>query len=300
MIFHSSTKRRIAALTAERDTANARAAEMEARALALQSELESRKAREGDRKIIRYCGRTLVVHGKPGDPYFDGAGAGAEDDFLAFLLREPSQGTALDVGANIGLTSSVLSSAFASVHSFEPGAKAFAFLERTLEANGCRNVTLTNAAIGDAEGEILFFDNDISHSASHVITDTTLHQTGGYPVTLTTVDAYVKRASLNEVAFIKMDIEGHEMAALKGAQTTISDMKPAALVEFNPFTLLAFGNTNPREFLEFFRSLFPHVYRWRDGGPAEIANEGHVITFLHEVLVSEGCVADLYGTFRRL
>ena len=46
------------------------------------------------------------------------------------------------------------------------------------------------------------------------------------PVKLTTVDKIVSELDLQRVDFIKMDIEGSEQRALKGAQETIRRFKP--------------------------------------------------------------------------
>jgi hypothetical protein len=45
-------------------------------------------------------------------------------------------------------------------------------------------------------------------------------------VALTTIDKVVLELGLNHLGFIKMDIEGAEVAALWGAQITLSKYKP--------------------------------------------------------------------------
>ena len=51
--------------------------------------------------------------------------------------------------------------------------------------------------------------------------DATVDLESGIPVKLTTVDKIVSELDLRRVDFIKMDIEGSEQRALKGAQETI-------------------------------------------------------------------------------
>ena len=43
----------------------------------------------------------------------------------------------------------------------------------------------------------------------------------GYPVTATTIDSVVEKHSIETVDYLKMDIEGHELAALRGASRSL-------------------------------------------------------------------------------
>ncbi len=49
----------------------------------------------------------------------------------------------------------------------------------------------------------------------------------------TTVDDFVNRQNISVVDFLKIDVEGHEAAVLKGASTTISRDMPFILAEAN-------------------------------------------------------------------
>lgn len=129
----------------------------------------------------------------------------------------------LDLGGNIG-TSALLFSRLVGpegrVFSFEP---AFGdVLLRNLAENGAHNVQLVEAAVSDCSGEAKF-----------VVTDGGIDSQFGkatHPqartVRVTTLDEFVEQQGLSRVDFIKMDIEGAEELAIRGAVQTIRRFRP--------------------------------------------------------------------------
>jgi hypothetical protein len=65
-------------------------------------------------------------------------------------------------------------------------------------------------------------------------------------------------------------------------------------LEFNSFTLIAYGDKNPRRFLEELLARFPYVYCFRGARPARIGDGVALLAFLHQNLVEHGCVDDLF------
>lgn len=51
------------------------------------------------------------------------------------------------------------------------------------------------------------------------------------PVETITLDEFIKKYNIHRVDFIKMDIEGHEFAALKGAVSTLENLRPVWMIE---------------------------------------------------------------------
>ncbi len=103
------------------------------------------------------------------------------------------------------------------VHSFEPGNKTYRQLEANVAHMNLSNVSTHNLALSDRVGEVGFLE-DGSPGA----------RIGGglQHVPSATIDAFVKRHGLNKVDFIKMDIEGAELDALKGSMETCRRFKP--------------------------------------------------------------------------
>ena len=252
--------------------------------------------------MIAYGDHTLTIHGAAEDSYFEYVSLDDHaNDMLARVLRGLSaEAVVLDIGANIGLTSVMAAHHAALVYAFEPSPNTFALLQKTVAANETPGeVRPLKLALGSAPGELSFFEDPSSNSASHVVSSGTLGRQGMVIVPATTVDLFVEEEALDRLDFIKIDIEGFETDALKGAEETIRKFQPSALIEYNAFTMVGFRNMNPRDLLTQIRGLFPYVYRWRNG-LILIESDMDALSFIHDNLVSAGSVEDLYGRFSPL
>jgi FkbM family methyltransferase len=143
-----------------------------------------------------------------------------------------------DVGANVGVWT-VLMSKFnpsARIHAFEPNSATFNLLEVNVKENSCGNVALINAAASDQEGTVLF---EVPTSASIfgriVPTERSIDDDARFrnaPVSevlrLRLAD-YCREAGVAEIDFMKIDVEGHELAALRGLEPLLSERRVKAL-----------------------------------------------------------------------
>jgi len=249
----------------------------------------------GVTRNIVFDGESFALVGREGDSYFENA---APDQPFSYAIGKLTPGSVVfDVGANIGMTAVISARKAEKVYAFEPDPTVFGLLEKTVAANGGAVETL-NTALGDQEGQLSFFSNSTSASASHLVTAATLGQreaTSRVPVT--TVDAFVKHSRVERLDLIKIDVEGFEIDVLRGASESIQRFKPAALVEFNAFTMVGFRDVNPRDLLRLLRETFPNVYRFKAGAPVAIGGDDDALAFIHDNLVSAGCVDDLYCSF---
>jgi FkbM family methyltransferase len=135
-----------------------------------------------------------------------------EADHAIALPQLVKRGTVVyDVGCHAGYYTLALSQLVGDsghVFAFEPSGRSVYFLRRHLELNMIRNVTVVQVAISDGSG-IISFDG--------------FHQTSAraYLVPSMSLDEFI--ASGNPPpAFLKMDIEGAEESALKGAAGLLS------------------------------------------------------------------------------
>jgi FkbM family methyltransferase len=149
---------------------------------------------------------------------------------LGFLSRIVRRGDiTVDVGANLGLYTRALARQSRKVHAFEPSPHMAEFLRRTSASNVAVHEMALSDRGGDAElliprerGELSYslasLEPDIARSAA----DVTSHK-----VPLARLDDVVHE----DVAFVKIDVEGHELSVLAGASGLFERGRPSFLVE---------------------------------------------------------------------
>lgn len=132
--------------------------------------------------------------------------------------------TAVDIGVWYGPWSRRLARRAAVVCAIEPMPHLAKILRETLP----ENVTLVEAAASDHEGEAQIWTTAETRGTEGVssLIKRDRH-TDSQRVAVTTVDSL----HLKNVGFIKVDVDGNEIAALLGARETIERDKPNILVE---------------------------------------------------------------------
>ena len=138
------------------------------------------------------------------------------DDFC------PRRGTALDVGAWYGPWSRALAKRVDTVLAFEPNPDVATLLARTAP----RNVRVLAAAATDRDGTDTLWVPTTGMGTEAVAS---LRATGGRPVRVDTVA--IDGLELTDVTMIKLDVEGAELAALRGARSTVERCRPVLLIE---------------------------------------------------------------------
>ena len=114
----------------------------------------------------------------------------------------------------------------ATVYAFEPVLESYVLAKLCVEANKLENVFLPNAGLSDrvtiAHIDTGGVDEKHRGGASQLGEE-------GHIVGLVTIDSL----GLSDVVVIQLDVEGHELAALKGARATIERSAPVIMVEDN-------------------------------------------------------------------
>ncbi|MFZ2449501.1 MAG: FkbM family methyltransferase [Methylovulum miyakonense] len=133
--------------------------------------------------------------------------------------------TAIDIGANIGLYSYYLSKICDRVEAFEPNPTCL----RVLQNYNAKNVFTHNVGlssnIGVLELHIPIVDGKEMLGHATVNSINTEHLSMKIPIK--TLDEY----EFDQVSFVKIDVEGHELDVIKGAQQTLLREKPNLLIE---------------------------------------------------------------------
>jgi FkbM family methyltransferase len=126
-----------------------------------------------------------------------------------------------DVGANVGLYSLLAArqDPTGRTYAFEPLPKNAWYLRRHLEFNAVHNVKVFELAISDKVGTDVFYEAG-DRAMGH------LGQGGNLSVRSETLDSLLQKEEISPPHYIKMDIEGAELRALRGASNCIQLHRP--------------------------------------------------------------------------
>lgn len=152
-----------------------------------------------------------------------------------------ARSTMVDLGCHIGNYSVELGPDFGGVVAVD-AVQSYAHVARAnLAWNGLEDKsTVVCAAISDREGEVrLLMERHGNLGHARVSQDGDGAQGPGTIVPAVSLDALVQRLKVQDVSFIKFDIEGHEIAALQGALQTIRRHAPVIQVEVDKGNLPA-------------------------------------------------------------
>jgi len=184
-----------------------------------------------------------------------------ETRFVQKLLRAGM--TALDVGAHHGLYTLLLSKKVGRsgrVIAFEPSPRECRRLERHLRLNRCSNVHLERCAVGSEPGEAdLFLVDGFQDWCNSLRPPALPDATHTVPVRVRRIDDVLAEQHVSKVDFIKLDVEGGELAALEGATRLLyGESRPAILAEVQDIRTLPWGYA-AREIIQY---LIRMDYRW--------------------------------------
>jgi FkbM family methyltransferase len=162
-----------------------------------------------------------------------------EPELADFLRRSLEPGMVfIDAGANLGefsLRAARLVGPTGRVFALEASPETARHLERNVQINRLRNVRVIQAALCEAETPQAFHLGRGRDSGSSSLSPP--HDYMGETLTVDGVrlDLLALRESLTRVDCIKLDVEGAELMALRGATALLSGPNPPVIVfEYNP------------------------------------------------------------------
>jgi FkbM family methyltransferase len=174
----------------------------------------------------------------------------------------------IDIGANFGVYTKFLAELVrpsGRVYSIEPIPLTYEILTANLKRLKLCNVEPFKLAISDDDGEVRmevppYASGGENFYEAHIIRMPSISGMRAIEVRARALDSLF--GHLRSIDFVKCDVEGHELACLRGAESVLARFKPAWLIEIsgNPDNGRAPAG-------EVFRILSQHGYMpfWFDG-----------------------------------
>jgi FkbM family methyltransferase len=184
--------------------------------------------------------------------------------FLARILHAGD--TFIDFGAHIGYFSCIAALAVGPtgrVISVEPNKENLTYLSNHKKINHFDHITIYPHVMWDKIEEKTFYEN-LDNDGGHALWDVAKHDFNTksaleprlHKVTTSTGDEMIEtlKIDVSKIKLIKMDVEGAELAVMRGSSKLFSPSKtPCIVLEINSFGLNELG-TNYKEIVEFFSS----------------------------------------------
>lgn len=153
-----------------------------------------------------------------------------EDLVYTKVFKKNEKITIFDVGANQGLIISKFISLFpnATIHAFEPYQPYASLLNQQFYSNP--NIKINTIGISNNKGEQLFNINksidtsSLLHSKKTGLnSDEQVKTVNQINISLTTIDEYLKNEEAQRINILKLDIQGSELNALRGAEIALKN-----------------------------------------------------------------------------
>jgi FkbM family methyltransferase len=196
-----------------------------------------------------------------------------EAELLKKLVKPAMQ--ILDVGANVGLYTLLLAGLAGDagkVFAFEPEPNLFSTLCENCEANSAHTVMPFQCAAGDANKRATF---------QRAIFNSGDNRLGGSKSGAESIEVEVARLDdvvpIRTVDFIKLDVQGHELAALSGMEQLLASSPDVrVLFEFWPAGLRA-AKASPELLFKFFHENDFLIYELKGRQPRQLDGAGALV-----------------------
>lgn len=168
---------------------------------------------------------------------------GEESSLGAFIFLLQDDDVVWDIGTSVGLFTIHSAAKAKAIVSFEPDPSIYSRLRENIDLNKLSDkVTAHQYAIGDREGKMILNSDGID-GMSPSLKNLDRHG-NSVEVEVKTIDALVESGTLRP-SVLKIDIEGAEILALKGAARLLaSENRPRLLfVEVHPNFLKSFDSS---------------------------------------------------------
>ena len=214
-----------------------------------------------------------------------------EFNFLKNYLNRIENPVVFDIGANKGEYTKRCKNINKNVKifCFEPHPKTFISLQKNINDN---RITFINKALSDKNGKLLLYDYKEKDGSSHaslypdVIEKVHGKESTCHEVAVTTVDNIVNKFNIKRIDLLKIDVEGNELAVLKGSKESLrNDIIEAVQFEFTQI------NSTSRIFMKDFFDIFKEKYAINRLLPNELLPLKEYNPTMHEICAYQNIVA---------
>jgi FkbM family methyltransferase len=192
--------------------------------------------------------------------------------------------TVYDVGAFHGLLTLFFASRAKAVVAFEPNTQNYSRLMENLTLNRMENVRVFKVGVGSGSETRTMVTSPLMPGFASVdagSVEKSSRASVAEEVSIIALDEEIPRAGLPAPDFIKIDIEGWEFEALRGARNTLESLRPALFLEMHGATV-AEKKRKVAQIVEFLWEInYRRVQHIESGATitpenASLAMEGHL------------------------
>ena len=233
-----------------------------------------------------------------------------ENHFLRKLKRYADLKTIIDVGANDGGYAQQLRSYFpkAKIYAIEPHPQTFRRLILIAKKN---NISAYNMGLGNYMGKSYLWDfaddaelkhtqptSTLASGIKEVIENLHKQKSKSYEFEMNTLDNFAKREKIERIDFLKIDIEGNELAVLQGSKNLLRKNRILFIqFEFNEM------NVYSRTFFKDFMDMLPDyiIYRMMPRGLYKLCPyrpSTHEIFAFQNIIAAHKSVAHVVDKFK--
>ncbi|AIF84132.1 methyltransferase, FkbM family [Candidatus Nitrososphaera evergladensis SR1] len=156
--------------------------------------------------------------------------------------------TCLDIGANIGYFTLIMARQARQVYAFEPEPRNFEILQKNVALNNMQDIVkLYDFAVAETSDRATLHLCEMNRGM-HRLYQSHWCNDGTVEVRTARIDDLVSQAD-----FVKMDIEGAELGALKGMKKLL-ERGTVLWMEFHPPSIVEYG-ASPRDVYDYMESL---------------------------------------------
>lgn len=210
--------------------------------------------RENDFRIVQRNGVTVKVYLKDylgHCLYFQYKNPELESYKKLFGLVQPNT-MCIDIGSNTGYVALVMAKLAPQgrVLGFEPDASNYKRLRENLNLNNLPHLEVQNLGLGEKASEESMEVNEASSGRNKIA----VGQHDANRIKIVKLDDYLRNTAVNTINLIKIDVEGYELKALKGARETLIKHLPVLFIEIDDNNLSQYGD-QAKELILFLQSI---------------------------------------------